>query len=97
MVVMVSTPWWREKPLDQEVRWRHFVPSDRFKREFGEINPEDILKRIDEHTRRRSGGIVGSFSFSLRDKNGALHEFHAESFFNQHYLVTLVVHKMKNT
>lgn len=97
MVMMVSTPWWREKPLDQEVRWRHFVPSERFKREFGEINPEDILKKIDDHTRRRSGGIVGSFSFSLRDKNGALHEFHAESFFNQHYLVTLIVHKMKNT
>jgi hypothetical protein len=95
MVMVVSTPWWREKPGDQEVRCRHFVPSQSFKREFGNIKPDDILTVIDAHTRRRSGGIVGSFSFGLRSKNGILHEFCAESFYNQHYLLTLIVHKKK--
>ncbi len=95
MVMVVSTPWWREKPPDQDGRIRHSVPSERFKKEFDNIGHDVILGLIDDHTRRRSGGIVGSFSFGLRNKNGVLHEFQAESFFNQHYLVTLVVHQRK--
>ncbi len=95
MVMVLSTPWWREKPLDQEIRIRHFVPSERSKKEFDNIGPDDFLNMIDDHTRRRLGGIVGSFSFGLQNKNGVLHEFQAESFFNQHYLVTLIVHQEK--
>ena len=52
MVMVVSTPWWREKPLDQEIRIRHFVPSERFKKEFDNIGPDDFLSMIDDHTRR---------------------------------------------
>src|SRR4030042_5206670 len=91
MVMVVSAPWWREKPLDQDGRVRHFVPSERFRKEFDNIGPDNILNKIDDHTRRRSGGTGGSFSFGLRNQNGVLHEFQGESFFNQHYLVTLIV------
>jgi len=78
--MMVSTPWWKVKPPDQEYRWRHYIGSERFKKEFSQIDPGHILKEIDSHTRKRFGGIVGDFYFGLKDKNSGLHEFRAESF-----------------
>jgi hypothetical protein len=89
MAMMVSTPSWEIKPSDQEYRYRHFKGSPRFGREFGSVNPEEILKEIDSNTVHRRGGNVGDFNFYLVDLNGDHREFRAQVFFNTHYLLTL--------
>jgi len=38
----------------------------------------------------RKGGNVGEFPFRMKDLNGNSHQFYAESFFNQYYLLTLI-------
>lgn len=92
MLLVVSTPWWLMKPEDQEYRWRHFIPSNKFFNEFINITPDDILTEIDLNTSQKRGGPVGDFGMCLLDNNGNLHEFHAESFFNQHYILTLIAY-----
>ena len=93
MVLVVSTPWWMEISDDQEHPLRHFVRSKRFESEFGNITPGELLEVINDNTERRKGGPVGDFSLSLLDLNGTPHEFRAESFFNQYYLLTLIVYQ----
>jgi hypothetical protein len=46
---------------------------------------------VNRFTRPRKGGIVGDFIISLKNAAGEPSEFYGESFFNQHYLLTLVV------
>ena len=86
MVIAVSTPWWEEKPNDQEDRCRHCVPSKKFSMLFAYISSDIILGDIDNNTNKRSGGPVGEFDLSLPDINGDLHKFYAESFYNKHYI-----------
>jgi hypothetical protein len=97
MAMIVSTPWWVVKPDDQPERCRHFVVSRRFMQQFSGVPKEELLQEIDRNTSKRRGGPVGDFDFALEDDNGALHEFHAESFFNSHYLLTLIVHRKNLT
>jgi hypothetical protein len=65
MVLVVSTPWWMDVPDGQEYPWRHFVRSKKFRAEFGNITPGELLERINEHTKKRRGGPVGDFGLSL--------------------------------
>ncbi|UCH94809.1 MAG: hypothetical protein JSV88_31750 [Candidatus Aminicenantes bacterium] len=95
MAAFVSTPNWLEKLDDQKNRCRIFDRSDKFKEQFGNVHPGTLLSKIDENTTRRRGGPIGDFSLSLEDVNGNHHEFRAESFFNSHYVLTLIVHKIK--
>jgi hypothetical protein len=88
---LISTPWWMPKPDDQITRCRHFVRSRRFEREFPSVSPDQLLQTVNRHTQRRRGGIVGEFTVSLENVAGELADFYAESFFNQHYLLTLFV------
>jgi hypothetical protein len=97
MAMMVSTPWWLVKPDDQPERCRHFVGSRKFAERFSGVSKEDVLQEIDRNTSKRRGGPVGEFEFALEDANGGLHEFRAESFFNSHYLLTLIVHRKNLT
>jgi hypothetical protein len=97
MALMVSTPWWMVKPEDQEFQWRHFIRSKRFMEKFPSVTPDIVLKEINQNTAKRRGGPVGDFGFFLRDQNGELHEFFAESFFNRHYLLNLIIHRKKIT
>jgi hypothetical protein len=95
MAMMVSTPWWKDKLEDQECRWRHFLGSARFETEFACVNPDEVVAEIDSSTSMRSGGPVGEFEIVLTDMDGESHEFRAESFFNQHDILTLIVHQRK--
>lgn len=95
MALMVSTAWWMKNPDDQEHRCRHFIRSTVFKTQFAVISKEIILKDIDHNTTKRRGGPVGEFTLCLPDVNGDLHEFYAESFFNRHYILTLIIHNKK--
>lgn len=88
---LVSTPWWMSKPADQVTRCRHFVRSRRFEREFPEVSPDKLLQAVNESTAPRKWGIAGEFTLPLKGAAGELREFVAESFFNQHYLMTLFV------
>jgi len=92
MAFMASAAWWMEKPDDQENRCRHFIRSNIFETQFAVISKEIILKDIDDNTTKRRGGPVGEFTLCLPDVNGDLHEFYAESFFNRHYILTLIIH-----
>jgi hypothetical protein len=44
---------------------------------------------------RGGGGPVGAFGLCLPDVNAKMHEIYAESFFNQHYIITFLVHQGK--
>ncbi len=93
---LISTPWWMPKPEDQITRCRHFVRSRRFEREFPAVRPEELLQSVNRFTRPRKGGIVGDFTVSLENAAGELTECYGESFFNQHYLLTLFVVRTKS-
>lgn len=97
MALMVSTPYWMDKPDDQRQRWRHFVGSDRFNSEFGNVVPGEIVSIIDANTYSCRGGPAGQYIMCLCDDNGQVHEFCAESFFNRYYLLTLMVRIRKLT
>lgn len=93
MVLIVSTPWWMGIPDDQKYPCRHFVRSRRFEAGFGNITAQELVDQICDNTTKRRGGPVGDYGLSLLDINGTPHEFRAESFFNQHYLLTLIVYQ----
>jgi hypothetical protein len=93
---LISTPWWMPKPENQITRCRHFVRSRRFECEFPAVRPEDLLQTVNRFTQARKGGIVGDFTVSIENAAGELAEFYGESFFNQHYLLTLFVVRTKS-
>lgn len=95
MAVVVSTAWWEIRPDDQEHRCRHFIKSNLFSTQFSVVTQDLILQIVDDNTTKRKGGPVGNFNLPLLDVNGDLHEFKAESFFNRHYVLTLIVYKRK--
>jgi hypothetical protein len=98
MALVISTPWWKDIPDDQGDRCRHFIPSKKFLINFACVNPNMILPEIAENSHERRGGPVGEFGLCLPDVNTEMHEFYAESFFNQHDIITFIVYrgKMKN-
>ncbi len=95
MAMLVSTPFWKDQPEDQPERWRHFVPSPQFARRFPVVIPEDITRLVDEHSTKRIGGPVANFTCPLMDCNGERYEFRGESFYNRHYILTLLVELRK--
>jgi Zn-dependent peptidase ImmA (M78 family) len=90
MAALVSTPWWKDKPDDQAERWRYFIPSPKFVDQFPEITPGALLSVVDQYAEQRRGGPVADFACPLTDANGATREFRGETFFNRHYLLTLL-------
>jgi hypothetical protein len=95
MAMVVSTAKWDIKPPDQEHRGRHFVGSELFKQQFSCVTRDWVTSQIDINTRKRVGGPVGDFGLAIKDLNGALHQFRAESFYNRHYIITLLVSQRK--
>ena len=95
MAMVVSTAKWDIKPPDQEHRVRHFVGSESFKQQFSCVTPDWVIGQIDKNTRKRKGGPVGDFGLAIEDVNGDLHEFRSESFYNTHYIITLMVSRSK--
>jgi len=89
MVMLVSTPYWKEKPPDQVNRCRHYVPSRQFAQRFSSIHPDALLELVDGHSQQRTGGPVADFACALHDDDGRQHEFHAVSFFNRYYILSL--------
>ncbi len=95
MALMVSTPFWKTMPDDQSHRCRHFIKSNLFEVQFAVITKDLLLNIIDTNTTKHQGGPVGNYSLDLVDINGDLHEFYAESFFNRHYILTLMHYSKK--
>jgi len=90
MALIVSTPSWKTIPEGQDHRCRHFIKSKTFEIQFSSITRNLLLEIIDDNTTMRRGGPVGNFSLDLLNINGDIHEFYAESFFNQHDILTLI-------
>lgn len=91
MAMLVSPAPWMEKPADQPERWRHFIPSKTMASQFSSVTAPDLLRAVDANIAWRNGGRVADFSYCMNDDNGIPHEFRAESFFNQYYVLTLFV------
>jgi hypothetical protein len=91
MSMVVSTPLWEPKPVDQLNRCRHFVPSKLFAVKYSNVCPLHLIDHVDSNAVKKRGGPVADFTFSLSDDNGVSHEFRAETFYNGHYLQTLFV------
>jgi hypothetical protein len=97
MAMLVSTPYWTEKPADQPHRWRHFVRSPRFEHQFSGIGADALLRLVDTHSSERRGGPVADFICTLWDDDRVERGFHGESFFNRHDLLTLFVETPRRT
>ncbi len=97
MVMLVSTPYWKTKPVDQPERWRYFIRSKKFVEKFRNVKPEQVLHALDVNCNMRRGGPVADFNFSLSDDNGVSHEYHIESFYNTHDILTFCVHVGKRS
>ena len=97
MAMLVSTPLWAQQPDDQEHRWRHFVPSERFSRLFPDSSAESLRVAVDSHASYKKGGTVAEFRLGLVDARSDRHEVRAWSFNNQHYLLTLFVEERRVT
>lgn len=93
MVILVSTAAWDRKPDNQATRVRHLVLSPTFESSFKEPDPDVLRRTIDVHTHKRRGGAVGEFQCSLRDRNGDMHLFDVECFYNSYYVISLFVHR----
>ena len=81
-----------DAPPSQKIRCRQFVRSRRFEREFPSVSPDALVQTVNRFTRPRKGGVVGDLTVSLENGAGELTEFYGESFFNQHYSLTLLHH-----
>jgi hypothetical protein len=90
---LVSTPWWKEVPNDQVTGCRHFIRSGQFTKEFPSVHPDQLLEVVNRSTRPKKWGIAGEFTIQVEDARGEKRAFFAESFFNQHYLMTLFVER----
>lgn len=93
MALLVSTAAWDHKPRDQATRVRHMVLSPTFESRFMEPEPDLLRKKIDAYTQRRRGGPVGDFECTLPDRNGEMHLFRVECFYNRYYVISLFVHR----
>lgn len=91
MTMLVSTPYWQDTPVDQPNRWRCFVKSKRFQREFELVTAQDLLDAVDARCSQRSGGMIADFTYCLRDDNGDPHEFRVQTFNNTYRLLSLFV------
>ena len=92
MLLVISTPSWEPKPVDQAGRVRHVVPSPEFESRFPLPDHEALRTAIDSNTWPCRGGPAGELLHSLADRNGSQHIFSAECFFNRYYIITLFVH-----
>jgi hypothetical protein len=91
IALLVSTPAWCITPDDQDGRVRHFVRSEVFATMFPLLEGDALRMQVDVHARCRSGGPVADFMVPCDDADGTTHELRVETFFNQYYLVSLVV------
>lgn len=96
MVMLVGTPYWKATSGQTE-RCRHFVKSEKFEKQFGNLKLENILGEVDKNSRVCQGGPVADFTCSLDDNNGDAHEFHVVAFYNRHDLLTFCVQTEKRT
>jgi Zn-dependent peptidase ImmA (M78 family) len=92
MLGIVSTPPWANG-VEGQNRCRYFVPSHQFRSRFSKISSDKILPLIEENIHKAKGGPVGKSELVFGDNWGQTHEFLAESFFNQHDLLTFIVAK----
>jgi hypothetical protein len=58
---------------------------------FPDASADQLRVKVDEHARRRRGGVVGEFSLGLPDARGDQHEISAWTFDSHHYLLTLFI------
>lgn len=95
MALLISIPNWHDVSDGMEERCRYFIKSKQFKKKFSGISEEVVLSEIDSNTTKRRGGIVGVYEMILPDDNNVLHEFLAESFYNQYDIISLIVYRKK--
>lgn len=88
---LISVPRWKD-PFNTASRCRHFVRSDAFARRFSNVQPADLLSRIDGLASYCRGGPAGGGTVMVPDVNGAHHVFSSEIFFNSYDLLTIVRH-----
>jgi Zn-dependent peptidase ImmA (M78 family) len=90
MLGIVSAPPWKNG-TEHKSRCRYFVPSPQFKLRFSKISADQLLPLIENSIHKARGGPVGVSELIIADDWGQTHEFLAESFFNQHDLLTFIV------
>ena len=91
ILLLVSTAAWDPRPKDQSTRVRHIVTSPAFESRFPMVAPEELRGLVDAGTEQRRGGPVGEFHCWLRDRDGQVHVFHAECFYNGYYVMSLFI------
>jgi len=90
LAALIGAPIWNGEDRDKV---RHFVRNQFFDQLFPGVTSAHLLGQIETLVSPRRGGPVGEGEMNLADLNGAMHEFHWSSFFNQHDMLTLVVYR----
>lgn len=91
MVALVTGhphPFRRKADFDPGNPCRYCVESPQFRERFGTTEIE-LFEAIAGYCGAQGGGSLGNGEIVLRDRNGALHVFLFETFFNRHEALTL--------
>lgn len=84
-------PSQRKPTFDAEHPCRYCIESPPFQERFGGITEKDLFANIVDYCGPQSGGTLGQSELVLQDRDGELHLFEFETFFNRHEALTLGV------
>lgn len=82
-------PTRRKADFDAANPCRYCVESPQFRDRFGILKETDLFNVIVSYCGAQSGGTLGQSEIVLSDRNGELHLFEFETFFNRHEALTL--------
>jgi hypothetical protein len=80
----------RRKPdFDRANPCRYCVESPSFRDHFGHLTEVQLFANVAGYCGAQSGGMLGASEIELADRNGVIHRFFFETFFNRHEALTL--------
>lgn len=79
----------RKAKFDPKDPCRYCIESPMFRERFGHISEIDLFGIAVRYSGAQSGGMLGRAQVDLADRNGELHKFAFETFFNSHEALTL--------
>ena len=95
MVGMITRHPHRKPATDADggpTRREHFIRSRAFKRRFGGVREDDLLREAAGYCKGDWVGLVGESELVLADDSGVRHRFFFQTFFNSYDALTLGVH-----
>jgi hypothetical protein len=77
------------KGFDRSSPCRYFIESPAFRAQFGNVSESTGFRAIQSYATSARGGSLGQGVVRLEGRDGGIHKFHMETFFNGHDALTL--------